>query len=97
MKNRSTTSRIPVYGGILGLVLCILISAGCGFGYLFAFGDLRPGELWNIDLNMSWLVPLGIFTGPLGAVLGAFVAADLFMPKEEGKKVTWSYPVLVDR
>ena len=92
LKNRPTTSRIPIYGGILGFVLCILISSVCGFSYLFDFTDLRDRGLEVIDLARPWLVVLAIFSGPLGAVIGAFVAADLFMGKEESKRVT--HPLL---
>lgn len=92
MKNRPTTSRIPLYGGILGFVLCIFISSVCGFSYLFDFTDLRDRGLEVIDLARPWLVIFSIFSGPLGAVIGAFVAADLFMGKEESHRVT--HPLL---
>ena len=87
LKTRSTTRLIPLYGGILGLVLCLLISSACGVSYLSVIEGFSIRDIQDLGLVTDWLVLLGIFAGPLGAGVGAFVAADLFMNDEAGKKV----------
>ena len=87
LKTRPATRYIPLYGGILGLVLCLLISSVCGLSYFSAIEGFHIRNMQDLEVVMDWLVILGIFAGPLGAGVGAFVAADLFMNDEAGKKV----------
>ena len=87
MKTRLATRYIPLYGGILGLVLCLLVLSACGLTYLSVIRGVPIRAIQDLGLVTDWLVIPGIFAGPLGAGVGAFVAADLFMNDEAGKKV----------
>jgi len=87
LKTRSATNHIPLYGGILGLVLCLLTSSVCSLSYFSATEGSSIKNIQDLDFTVPWLVMFGIFAGPLGAGVGAFVAADLFMTDEAGKKV----------
>jgi len=87
LNTRPAARRIPLYGGILGLVLCLLISSVCGVSYFSVIEGFPIKGIQDLGLILDWLVILGIFAGPFGAAAGAFVATDLFMTDEAGKKV----------
>ncbi len=87
LKTRPMTSRIPLLGGIVGLALCLLISSACSLSYYFVTESSPIWVVPDLESAMPWLMVFGIFVGPLGAGVGAFVATDLFMTDEAGKKV----------
>ncbi len=81
------TSRIPLLGGTVGLVLCLLISSACSLGYYFVTESSPTWAVPDLESAIPWLVVFAIFVGPLGVGVGAFVATDLFMTDEAGKKL----------
>ena len=93
MNERTTDNRIPFSGGVFGCILAILIPAVVIF-FTFLLGS-REGLRGAIDETLSSIAFLVIFTGPLGAVAGAYLAAYRRMTDTERKKVTYSLiPVL---
>ena len=79
MKKQTLDDLIPRDGVIFGCALGILIPAFCVFIYFF----ISDGMVAAVYSGLFTLGIVGIFSGPLGMVIGAYVAAAWRFSDEE--------------